>query len=131
MFTFTLAALLLWLMQRAENRPRLLWCIPVLFLVWLNLHGGFAVGFALLILYAGGLALEAATGETPWPEARSMLIRIGCAILACVALVPLNPSGVKLYLYPIETILALEPRSLIVEWFSPDFHLWGCIFLPL
>ncbi len=128
MFTFTLAALLLWLVERAESRPRLLWWIPLLFVVWLNLHGGFAVGLALLLLYAGGLALEAATGETPWHEARPTLLRIGCAILACLALVPVNPSGARLYLYPLETLVAKEPRSLIVEWFSPDFHLG--MYLP-
>jgi hypothetical protein len=119
---------LLWLVERAENRPRLLWWIPLLFLVWLNLHGGFAVGLALLMLYAVGLALEAATGETPWPEARPLFLRTCCAILACVALVPFNPSGARLYVYPLETVGASELRSLVVEWFSPDFHLG--MYLP-
>src|ERR1022692_1642816 len=32
MFTFTLASLLLWLLESGESRPRLLFCIPPLFL---------------------------------------------------------------------------------------------------
>src|ERR1700687_3892738 len=44
MFTFALASLLLWLLEAGEHRPRLLLWIPPLFLLWLNLHAGFALG---------------------------------------------------------------------------------------
>ena len=128
MFTFVFASLFLWLLERAERRHRLLLWIPPLFLLWLNLHGGFALGPVLLFLYAGGLALEAATGTTAWREARPILRRVSLATLACLALVPLNPSGARLYLYPIETVRAFELRSLIVEWLSPDFH--QSMYLP-
>jgi len=122
MFTFLLASLFLWLLERAERRPRLLLWIPPLFLLWLNLHAGFALGPALLLLYAGGLLLEALAGTAPWSEARPILARVLLATLACLALVPLNPSGARLYRYPFETVLASELRFLIVEWLSPDFH---------
>jgi hypothetical protein len=122
MFTLLLASLFLWLLDRAEQRPRLLLWIPPLFLLWLNLHAGFALGPALLLLYAGGLFLEALAGTIPWPEARPILTRVLLATLACLALVPLNPAGARLYRYPFETVRASELRSLIVEWLSPDFH---------
>jgi hypothetical protein len=122
MFTFLLASLFLWLLDRAEQRPRLLLWIPPLFLLWLNLHAGFALGPALLLLYAGGLLLEALAGTTPWAQARPIFTRLLLATLACLALVPFNPSGVRLYLYPFEIVRSSEQRSFIVEWFSPDFH---------
>ena len=122
MFTFLFASLFLWLLERAEQRPRLLLWIPPLFLLWLNLHGGFALGPALLLLYAGGLFLETLAGTFPWPEARLLLARVLLATLACLALIPFNPSGARLYHYPFETVRASEARSLIVEWLSPDFH---------
>jgi hypothetical protein len=121
-FTFLLASLFLWLLERAETRPRSLYWVPPLFLLWLNLHGGFALGPVLLFLYAAGLVLESATGTTPWPQARPIVIRVWLAALACVALVPLNPNGARLYLYPLDTVRGFELRSLIVEWLSPDFH---------
>src|SRR5580700_8029329 len=86
MFTFTLASLLLWLLDRAETRPRLLLCIPPLFLLWLNLHAGFALGPALLVLYAVGLIFESAAGTTPWSPARLIATRILLITLACLAL---------------------------------------------
>ncbi len=123
-FTFLLASVFLWLLERAEDRPRLLLWIPPLFLLWLNLHAGFALGPVLMFLYAAGVVLEAANGTTPWPQARPLVTRILIATLACLALVPLNPSGARLYLYPLETVRDSELRTLIVEWHSPDFHQW-------
>jgi hypothetical protein len=93
-----------------------------LFLLWLNLHAGFALGPALLLLYAVGLIFEAAAGTTPWPPARLIATRVLLVTLACVALVPLNPSGAQLYRYPLDTLRSAGMRTFIVEWFSPNFH---------
>jgi hypothetical protein len=124
MFTFALASLLLWLLEGGEHRPRLLFWIPPLFLLWLNLHAGFALGPALILAYGVGLFLETAAGSTPWPQARPILLRVLLLLLACLALVPLNPSGAQLYRYPFDTLRSPGMRSFIVEWFSPDFHQW-------
>ncbi len=122
MFTFTLASLLLWLVEGGEDRPQLLFWIPPLFLLWLNLHAGFALGPALLFAYGVGLLLETAGGNTPWQQARPIILRVLLLLLACLALVPLNPSGAHLYLYPVHTLLSSGMRSFIGEWRSPDFH---------
>ena len=129
MFTFALASLLLWLLDRGEFRPRLLFWIPPLFLLWLNLHAGFALGPALILAYALGLLLETATGNTPWQATRPILLRLFLLLAACFALVPLNPSGTQLYRYPFDTLRSHVMRSFIAEWFSPDFHQW--LYRPL
>jgi hypothetical protein len=122
MFTFTLASLLLWLLEAGQDRPRLLFWIPPLFLLWLNLHAGFALGLALLFAYGVGLIMESAVGNTPWQEARPIIWRVLLLLLACLAVVPLNPSGAQLYRYPFDTLRSPGMRSFIAEWFSPDFH---------
>jgi hypothetical protein len=124
LFTFTLASLLLWLIQVGEDRPRLLFWIPPLFLLWLNLHAGFALGPALLLAYAVGLLFETAVGKTPWQQTRPTLLRVLLLLLACLALVPLNPSGAQLFHYPFDTLRSAGMRSFIGEWSSPDFHDW-------
>src|ERR1700686_2096619 len=136
MFTFTLASLLLWLLESAnklesgnknknkEDRPRLLFWIPPLFLLWLNLHAGFALGLALLLAYGLGLIMETAAGNTPWQQARPIVLRVLLLLLACLALVPLNPRRAHLYPFPFDTLRSSGMRSFIVEWFSPDFHDW-------
>ena len=128
MFTFTLASLLLWLLESAnrnkEDRPKFLFWIPPLFLLWLNLHAGFALGLALLFAYGAGLIAETGVGNTPWKNARPIVLRVLLLLLACLALVPLNPSDAQLYRYPFDTLRSSAMRSFIVEWFSPDFHEW-------
>lgn len=122
MFTFALASLLLWLLDRGQERPWLLVSIPPMFLLWLNLHAGFALGPALMLAYGLGLLVEVVLGDTSWQEARLVLARLVLLVLACMALVPFNPSGVQLYRYPFDTLRSTGMRSFIVEWFSPDFH---------
>ena len=122
MFTFTMASLLLWLVEAGEKRPRLLFWIPPLFLLWLNLHGGFALGPALLIAYGTGLITETALGSTSWKEVRPIVLRVLLLVIACLAIIPLNPSGAQLYRYPFDTLRSSGMRSFIVEWFSPNFH---------
>jgi hypothetical protein len=131
MFTFTLASLLLFLLESGnrKDRPRLLLWIPPLFLLWLNLHAGFALGLALLLAYAVGLIMETAAGNTPWQQARPIILRVLLLLLACLAVVPLNPAGAQLYRYPFDTVRSSGMRSFIGEWFSPDFHDW--LYRPL
>jgi hypothetical protein len=122
MFTFVLASLLFWLVEAAESRPKLFYLVPPLFLFWVNLHAGFAVGLALLLAYGLGLLFEALSGATSWQNIRPLLIRVLLVFTVCLALVPLNPSGAQLYRYPLDTLRSPGMRSFISEWFSPDFH---------
>src|SRR5258706_5381960 len=129
MFTFALASLLLWLLERGQERPRFLLWIPPLFLLWLNLHAGFGFGAALLLAFCLGLIAESAIGETEWTEVRPRLFRVLLVLLACLVLVPLNPSGAQLYRYPLDVLRSAGMRSFIIEWFPPDFH--QLRYLPL
>ncbi len=129
MFTFALASLMLWLLEAGEEHPlRLLW-IPPLFVLWLNLHAGFALGPALLLAWAIGLASESISGTSPWRQVRRYLIRVLAILSACMALVPLNPSGTQLYRYPLDVLRSSGMRSFIAEWFPPDFH--NLRYMPL
>ena len=129
MFTFLLASLMLWLLDQGPERPVLLIWIPGLFLLWINLHAGFALGPVLLVAYGAGLVWELAAGDTTWQEARLYLLRILLVLATCLALVPFNPSGVQLYRYPLDVLRSAAMRSLITEWFPPDFH--QLRYLPL
>jgi hypothetical protein len=53
-----------------------------------------------------------------WRRARALVY----VFAACVLAVALNPNGVRLYLYPFETLTSRAMMKYINEWFSPDFH---------
>ena len=55
-------------------------------------------------------------------EARRTLLRLLLLLVACLALVPFNPSGAQLYRYPLAVLHSAGMRAFIVEWLSPDFH---------
>jgi len=122
MFTFLLVSVMLLLLERSEERPWLLCWIPLAFVVWLNLHAGFALALVLLLAWCAGLMWEAVTGSTNKASARPQLFRLLCVMVSCLALVPLNPSGIRLYRYPLDVVRSGGMRSFIVEWASPDFH---------
>ena len=49
MFSFVLGAVVLYLLHLYKREKRdLLWLIPVIIVLWVNLHGGFAIGFIFL-----------------------------------------------------------------------------------
>jgi len=90
-------------------------------LLWVNLHAGYAAGLAFLALFLIGDALDAAFGRAEKPLA-PRLRQLALVIAACVAVVPLNPYGSRLYRYPFETLHSRTMQAYISEWHSPDFH---------
>jgi hypothetical protein len=126
MLTLLLASLLLLILERSYQRPNLLWWTPLLMLLWVNLHAGYALGIVLMALFLVGDALDAVLGFAAFdskdgpPAAR--LRALALAIVACIAVVPLNPYGAAMYGYPLETLRSRAMQSYIGEWLSPDFH---------
>jgi len=131
MLTLLLASVLLLVLERSYQRPHLLWWTPLLMLVWVNLHAGYALGIALMTLFFVGDALDAAVGFSAFysvtlfkdgPPSASRFRALALAIVACTAVVPLNPYGAAMYAYPLETLRSRAMQNYIGEWFSPDFH---------
>jgi hypothetical protein len=116
-----LTALWLLILERSERAPKLLWWTLPLTLLWVNLHAGFALGLALSGLFLAGEWLEGALGSSPQNARRHL--RIASFILVLdLLIVPLNPNGLRLFWYPIETLRSSAMQNYIAEWASPNFH---------
>ena len=101
---------------------RLLWLLPVLMLAWVNLHGAFMLGIALLAAF-----MVCEWGNRwlfPVRHSRSSqrLGLLAAVLAATVAATLVNPQGLRLLLYPFETVAMEASKGLIAEWHSPDFH---------
>jgi len=93
-------------------------------LLWVNLHAGFAIGFILLLGSLAGQAISLVFGgQGPGTVTWRQLRKLGLVTAICVAVVPLNPFGLALYLEPLRTISIGVLQQFIQEWQSPDFHL--------
>jgi len=110
-------------------RDRKLWILPVVMLVWVNMHGGFLLGFALLSIYwLGALWTWWRTNESRLEESLQKiaagkrirdLTLIGIAS-ACTSL--LNPYGWKLHAHIYRYLSNRFLMDHIDEFQSPNFH---------
>ena len=122
MFTLLFASVFIAILSSAfmRNMSRTLWVLPLAMLLWVNLHAGFAVGIALILMF-----IAMASIEKKWNQLKPLIITLA----GCLAVVPINPHGFRMFSYPLQTLSSTAMQSLIQEWLSPDFHQFR--FLPL
>jgi hypothetical protein len=124
--TFLLAAVILWILEvyRWQHSPasqKRLWWLPVLMVVWVNSHGGFAVGFILFGVYwLDDLVSQVVHEKVGLRRLNYRLTLIGLLMLLAVCL---NPSGSVMLAYPFKTVSIGALGEYIQEWQSPNFHL--------
>ncbi len=103
-FTYLGVALTLWLIdQYQHHRPRALWTFPAVFLVWANVHGGFALGLAILGLFVAAECLRM----------RGLAVQPLTMLAASIAVTALNPYGPRLLGYIWNEVSRAHP---ITEW---------------
>lgn len=122
-FSLVLFALLGLLLHRyREGKAKNLWYLPLLFVAWSNLHGGYVLGLILIgVVVTGEIANRWLSPETvpmAWPRVWKL------SVILCIsaAVVVVNPNGFKMWQVPFETVNQVGIQQLIEEWASPDFH---------
>jgi hypothetical protein len=109
-----------------QGEQKTLWVLPPVFLLWVNTHGSFTLGFMALGLYwLSGLADFSSGGlyAVRWkPEQRFHLELVA---LVSVAVLPLTPYGTRLAAVPLEYVTSLPLNlSHIVEWQPINTDFW-------
>jgi hypothetical protein len=111
-----------------QGSARALWILPPVFLLWVNTHGTFPLGFMIIGLYwASGLFRWNCGGveAIPWTtrQRRELLF----ILLLCALVLPLTPYGTRLAAYPLE--FAHSHSAMITrlsEWQPLGFgETWG------
>jgi hypothetical protein len=132
--SFALAAVVAFLLHRYKHHNgRLLPWLPLLVLVWANMHGGYAIAFILMLCYLVGEIANRLLGH---PEDRTLswdqLVHLAIVTVLCFVAVGINPHTWQMWLYPFRTVGIGVLRDFIQEWQSPDFHqAWQQPFLAL
>jgi hypothetical protein len=124
MFTFLLTAASSYIVYLFKWRQLdRLWLLPPLFVLWANLHGGFAVGFILLAgVIAGEVVNHALKHDGPEVLSWRRLGKLAAIAALSYALLVLNPNTTAMYTYALRTVNIGVLRDFIQEWSSPDFH---------
>lgn len=104
--------------------------LPVVTILWTNLHGGFFVGALMILAYGGGEVLhivfspDSSQRRPSWIKARQYF----CCGLACLAASLVNPYTYHLHVHMAQYLRDPWNSVHIVEFLSPSFHHPTAIF---
>ena len=101
-----------------RGNKRLIWLLPPLFALWINLHGFWFAGIVLLAMYIGFGLFHVELGAFEQqalsrPDRNRLLMVLGASVAALV----LNPYGWHLMLSPLDMMLHQKTSvATIAEW---------------
>ena len=101
--------------------------LPLLTLIWANLHAGYFLGLVIIAIFITGGLIELfladyfKIGEFNKPCIKNILILCGFFGLSILTTL-VNPNGIHILFYPFQTLTSQAMQQFIQEWFSPDFH---------
>lgn len=101
-----------------------LWALIPLIIVWVNMHGGFLLGIAILGVYLVGEGVARLLGRsaTQTLSFNGLMTLFLVTVLSAAASL-INPFGFQMLTYAYETTLTSEAmQTFIVEWHSPNFQ---------
>jgi hypothetical protein len=132
-FLSTVVLFILYLYKRRHVDR--LWLIPVIMVVWVNLHAGFFIAFLLLTgMIVGETIGRLWDNKNPnvltWPRIRKLILITAIAFVLLI----LNPNTIQMWTYSFRTIGIGALQNYIQEWASPDFHgheTWPFVFMLL
>jgi hypothetical protein len=120
-FTYLLTAIWIYLLERAdEKKPDVRWALPLLMLLWVNMHGMFVLGIGIWGIYLMGDFLDHPS-KAWFSTTRSKTLMIGGGL--SLATTCLSPSGFHIW----GAIASLGSNSYITsripEYQSANFHM--------
>ena len=106
----------------AHRRPLVLLWLPAIAVAWANLHAGWLLLFLLVGALVVGEALDRLVGRRldPPPLSWRQIGTLAGAGPVALAGISLNPNGLALYLYPLDTASIAAHRDFLAEWSPPD-----------
>ena len=106
-----------------HGRDRTAW-LPLLFLLWINLHGSWFIGFVLMVLFFACGWFQGEWGglyARRWTSAQKRRFLLVTAA-SCAALF-VNPYGWRLVAYPVDAVFRNRlGTQFIAEWASLNLH---------
>ncbi len=128
-FTYLAFLLVLLLLERAKTgRELYLWALPVIVLVWVNLHGGVLAGIGVVGLWVGVRTVESLRNRNKQDAVASL--RLLALLTVCGLALLVNPYGARLVTFLVTT--GTVPRPEISEWVPLALlSLPGLIYLSL
>jgi hypothetical protein len=104
-----------------QGNRRLVW-LPLFMVLWVNLHGGFVVGFLLLGIYLAGDAIEYFTRQETGEATAKRILWLSAVAAVTFAASFVNPYGYHLHAHIYHYLSDRFLMNQISEFLAPDFH---------
>jgi hypothetical protein len=119
-FAVVLFALSMWSVTTRARAPGRLWLVPLVTLVWVNVHGS----FPLVFVWLGLAALDDVVGGR-----RSSAVRVAQMALVSLGATLVNPYGARVWSYLADLATNTVVSGRIGEWGPPSLQsLTGVLF---
>lgn len=105
------------------KRPTALLTLPILMILWVNLHGGYVLGFVLLAIYLVDAVIRFFADPSHREQTRIWLKWLGLVTLLAFAASFINPFGYHLHVHVYRYLSDRYLMNRISEFLSPDFHI--------
>lgn len=105
-FTWIFFSIFLFILFDKKRRSKYIFLLPLLMIVWVNLHGGFAIGIFLLLLI---LITESYINK-------KIYIKGFIALLLSIFATFINPYGIRIWEVILNHAIGINLRLNILEW---------------
>ena len=123
--TLLLTVVFMAILERVRERGvKLLWWLPLLTILWTNLHGGFIVGLVIVGGYGAGFLLQAALAPERAERATAVHASVPyfAALAGCLLASLVNPYFYQLHVHIVKYLGDSYSMNFINEFQSANFH---------
>lgn len=120
-FSFFAIFLFVLLSHKYYNAGRSLLLLPFLMVIWVNAHGGYMIGIALIGLYTSCEWINYWMGHARTRRQKQRLVWLTQVACATTLASLISPGFLAHWLYPFQ-VLGMAANERIQEWQSPNFH---------
>ncbi len=101
--------------------------LPVIMLFWVNQHGAFIIGLGVIGIFIVGRLVDGLIRILQQKKGfkgfiDKPLFTLVLALITCILVTLVNPNGIRILVYPFQTINDASLQQFNQEWASPDFH---------
>jgi hypothetical protein len=107
-----------WCIAFHRSGSVVVWAVPLLMVLWCNVHGAFLAGFVVIACSLVGQIVSPPSAGSVWKR----IVVFALVLCVAVAATLLNPYGVGLHAHLGDLLFSSGVRDLIDEWRAPDFQ---------
>ena len=123
-FSFAIFAIYYWVLSNyRRSKSDRLWLLPLLMIVWVNVHGAFILGLGLIAIFLGCEFLRrVGYGERSDTMSFRWLTRLALFLVLTIIATIVNPEVLRIYSYVRAVATNPASQQLVLEWQPPRIN---------